>query len=303
MRALLLALGTLASAQQVPDLAYAPPLPRPAYGLGAGPRVAVDAAHHNFHTAAERYRPFAELLRRDGYRMESLDRTLSPEALKGLDVLVIANALHARNVEDWSLPTPSAFAPEEVRALKTWVEQGGALLLIVDHMPFPGAVTDLAQAFGLTFSNGFAADRASGQPWPFTFEPGKGLEPSAATRGRDASERVDRAMTYTGSAFRVPQGAIPVFRLDASYVSLEPTVAWAFKPDTPRVPLEGWCQGALLPRGKGRVAVFGEAAMFTAQLAGPDRVRVGMNAPEAAGNHQLLLNTLHWLTRLPGLQD
>lgn len=185
MRALLLALGTLASAQQVPDLTYAPPLPRPAYKPGAGPRVAVDAAHHNFHTAVERYRPFAELLRRDGYRVESLDRTLSAESLEGLDVLVIANALHPRNVDDWSLPTPSAFEPGEVRALKAWVEQGGALL----------------------------------------------------------------------------------------------------------------------PLGKGRVAVFGEAAMFTAQLAGPNRVQVGMNAPEAAGNHQLLLNTLHWLTRLPGLQD
>ncbi|MCA1635955.1 MAG: hypothetical protein LC802_20255 [Acidobacteria bacterium] len=55
----------------------------------------------------------------------------------------------------------------------------------------------------------------------------------------------------------------------------------------------GWTQGATLRSGKGRVALFGEAAMFTAQLAGPNRVRFGMNAPEAPQNAQFLLNVLH----------
>jgi hypothetical protein len=43
--------------------------------------------------------------------------------------------------------------------------------------------------------------------------------------------------------------------------------------------------------------------MFTAQLAGIQRLRVGMNAPEASQNHQLLLNIMHWLTRVEGLSD
>ena len=67
---LLLAAGII-SAQQVADLKYKPPIPRPAYEAGKGPRVAIDEAHHNFHTAGGRYRPFAELLRRDGYRVEA----------------------------------------------------------------------------------------------------------------------------------------------------------------------------------------------------------------------------------------
>jgi hypothetical protein len=45
------------------------------------------------------------------------------------------------------------------------------------------------------------------------------------------------------------------------------------------------------------MAVFGEAAMFSAQLAGPFQFRMGMNAPGAEQNHQLLLNVMHWLTR------
>ena len=45
-----------------------------------------------------------------------------------------------------------------------------------------------------------------------------------------------------------------------------------------------------------RVAVFGEAAMFSAQLAGPDKRQMGMNAPIASKNPQFLLNVMHWLS-------
>jgi hypothetical protein len=46
--------------------------------------------------------------------------------------------------------------------------------------------------------------------------------------------------------------------------------------------------------------VFGEAAMLTAQLAGPQRVPVGMNAPEAAHHSRLVLNTVRWLAGVTG---
>jgi hypothetical protein len=35
--------------------------------------------------------------------------------------------------------------------------------------------------------------------------------------------------------------------------------------------------------------------MFSAQLAGPNQVRAGMNSDFAEENHQLLLNIIHWL--------
>ena len=56
-------------------------------------------------------------------------------------------------------------------------------------------------------------------------------------------------------------------------------------------------QGAAIRKGQGRVAAFGEAAMFTAQVyeeEGP----TGMNHPGAAQNAQFVLNVLHWLTGL-----
>jgi len=290
-------------AQQVSDLNYNPPLARPAYESGKGPRVAIDEAHHNFHTADGRYKPFAGLLRRDGYRVESLSKALSSDSLKAVDVLVIANPLHERNVKDWSLPTPSAFAQDEIAALRTWVERGGSLFLVADHMPFPGATSDLAKAFGVEFSNGYATPGHREAGKPDTFAHTTGLRESAVTRGRSDDEKVSKIATFGGSAFKLPKDATAVIVFGANSVSLETRKAQGITPDAPKVPIEGWCQGAVMKVGKGRVAVFGEAAMFSAQLAGPQRRQMGMNAPEAKQNHQLLLNVIHWLTRSKGMPD
>jgi hypothetical protein len=74
------------------------------------------------------------------------------------------------------------------------------------------------------------------------------------------------------------------------------------QPDTPStlaaVRNGGRAQGVAFALGKGRVVVLGEAAMMSAQIAGPTgEGRMGMNAP---GNQdkQFALNVLHWLTRL-----
>ena len=49
------------------DLEFRPLIIDPAFEISAGPVVLIDEAHFNFHTAEGRYKPFAELLRRDGY--------------------------------------------------------------------------------------------------------------------------------------------------------------------------------------------------------------------------------------------
>jgi hypothetical protein len=300
---LLLTATGIVAGQQVPDLEHKPPIPRPAYEAGKGPHVAIDEAHHNFHTAEGRYKPFAELLRRDGYRVDGLRKALSAESLKGVDVLVISNALHERNAKNWSPPHPSAFTREEIAALRGWVEKGGSLFLIADHMPFPGAASDLGKAFGVEFSNGYAkAGHWKGrQPDTFTYE--TGLEKSIITRGRADAEKVTKVTTFTGSAFKLPKEATAVLVFGARSESLERTSGGEEAPRTLKVPIEGWCQGAVMKRGRGRVAVFGEAGMFTAQLAGPKKRPMGMNAPEADQNHQLLLNVMHWLSRVKGMTD
>jgi hypothetical protein len=300
---LLLVLPGPVAAQQEPDLNYNPPIPRPAYEAGAGPRVAIDEAHHNFHTVDGRYGPFAGLLRRDGYRVEGFRSLLSARSLEAVDVLVIANPLNERNVEDWSLPTPSAFTRDEIAAVRTWIDEGGSLFLIADHMPFSGAAGELAVALGVKFSNGYARPGHQQRGAPDMFNGATGLKECVVTRGRTEDERIAQVATFTGSAFTIPEAAIPVLVFGAESVSLETRKAPGITENAPEIPIEGWCQGALLKLHNGRVAVFGEAAMFSAQLAGPQQLPVGMNAPEAQENHQLLLNVMHWLTLADGMSD
>jgi hypothetical protein len=53
--------------------------------------------------------------------------------------------------------------------------------------------------------------------------------------------------------------------------------------------------------GKGRVAVFGDAALFSAQLVGKygQSYKIGMNAP-GNDDRQFALNVMHWLAGLLG---
>lgn len=298
-----LLLVPLVHPQQVADASFRPDI-NPTYTGGRGPRVVIDAGHNNFHTSEGRYLPFAELLRRDGYQVSGASSAFTAQSLKTVDVLVIANAMNAVNAPprgDWTLPTPSAFTREEVAAVNSWVGNGGSLFLIVDHMPMPGAAGDLARVFGVEFSNGFAAYKDEKGTGPIRFTPETGLRPGPWTEGRGPQERVDTVVTFTGSAFYLGGNAQQVLQFGEGYVSLTPYSAWDFRPDTPRVPIASWCQGAVLSHGKGRVAIFGEAAMFSAQQAGPNKMPMGMNSPEAKQNHQFLLNIMHWLTHAPGM--
>ena len=294
---LALAIASPLTSQQVADTSFIARLQNPAFKTGTGPVVLIDEAHNNFHTASGRYLAFAALLRRDGYVVRPSARVFTSEALAEGDALVISNAIGERNVDDWSLPVYPAFTEAEVAAVKQWVREGGSLMLIADHMPMPGAAATLAAAFGVRFLNGFAFESETQTDPPMMFRRSDGsLKSHYVTDGETPADRVDSVASYTGQAFDAGAAAIPimVFRPDA--VSFNPRVAWRFTDDTPQVSVGGWAQGAVLEYGRGRAAFFGEAAMFTAQVSGPERTPMGMNRPEAVQNQQLLRNVLRWLT-------
>ncbi|MCB0628266.1 MAG: alpha/beta hydrolase-fold protein [Saprospiraceae bacterium] len=291
-------------AQPQSDLAYHYPIHFSSYEKGEGPVIVIDGAHNNYHTYEGGFRPFALLLEEDGYRVQSGKEKFSNDYLKQCNILVIANPLSEDDTHGWIKPNPPAFSSDEVAALKSWVSEGGSLLLIADHMPFPGAASNIAEAFGFHFSNGFAmADQQQFPPSNFDRSSGT-LHENAITEGSSADERIDHIASFTGSAFQSPEGAMPILSFGKDHRSLEPDTAWRFHPDTPAVPLEGWQQGAALNFGKGRIVVYGEAAMLTAQIAqsrqGP--FKIGFNHPQADQNAQLVLNTIHWLDHAISLQ-
>lgn len=296
--------ATSAEADQVPDNSYNPPIENPAYPQNSGPVVTIDEAHFNFHTMEGRYGPFATLLQRDGYVVRPSTAQFSAQSLQGVDILVIANPLSESNAvqePNYSSPTPSAFTDAEIQAVRTWVENGGSLWLIADHFPWPGATDNLASAFGVHMLNGYAMRESSNDP-NFYFRRSGGTEilsDNVISNGRTAAERVNnQVMNFTGSAFQVDQdrNALPLLTLGPGVVSIMATQSWTWDRKTPRIPVEGYYQGAALRVGQGRVAVFGEAAMFTAQL--KDGTPMGMNAPGAEENYKFVLNVSHWLSGL-----
>lgn len=276
-------------AQQVPDTAYHFNISQPRYETGKGSVVAVDAAHNNFHTLDDRYGPFGRLLESDGYRPVSNSDPFTAKSLGNIKILVVSNPLDSSNTGAWQLPTPSAFSAAEISAVNAWVKGGGRLLLIADHMPFAGAAQALAQSFGFEYANCFAVDNRRRNLERF-YRGNQSLADNEITKG------IDTVITFTGSAFKIPKGAVPILALK-NYTLLLPQVAWQFEENTPSLSGEGYYQGAYMNYGKGKIAVMGEAAMFSAQLAGPNRNPVGLNRPEARQNNQFLLNLVHWLDR------
>jgi hypothetical protein len=287
-------LFALAQGQQVPDTAYRPYIAHPAYPPGKGPLICIDEGHNNFHTRGERYLPFALLLEQDGYITEGYTGQFDNERLNKCRILVISNALHETNITRWHKPVLSAFTAEETETVRQWVEAGGSLFLIADHMPMGGAAAEMAAAFGFGFTDGFAFDTAQAGPALFSRATGT-LADNILTNGCNAEERVDSIYSFTGQAFTIPVNASPVLTFSDRYMLLLSDTAWVFNDRTIYKPIVGSSQLAFMEYGKGRVVMSGEAAMFTAQLAGPQQVRVGMNSPYAANNFRLLLNIIRWL--------
>jgi hypothetical protein len=261
------------------------------YTSGHGPIVHIDEAHNNFHTLSTRYFTFGEVLKNDGYRPKPFTEKLTPSSLSDCKILVIANALAGGG--GWELPTPPAFTSSEVAALYRWVKAGGSLFLIADHMPCPGAVNDIGKSFGVNLYNGYALYQSEGSE-TFTRAAGT-LLGNVITNGRSSAERVDSITIFGGHAFLPSRSMHPIIRFSDDHKVFFPTVAGDFTEKTPVISASGLFHSIFFTEGKGKVVIVAEAAMFSAQRAGQGKIKMGMNAPEAKRNPQLLLNIMHWL--------
>lgn len=290
-----------AGVQQVPDPSFKFANAEPAFAAGKGPVVCIDEGHNNFHTAGGRYQSFAELLRADGYVVKPSAGKFTREVLAECAVMTIANAIGDANAEDWAYPHPSAFTKDELNALYNWIKGGGALLLISDHAPMAGAASDLGTLLGVAMFDGYARGNRGGENAPpdiFSLADGT-LKAHPILAGRNEKEAVDTVATFTGLPFHASRDFKPLMVFGAGAVANTiplhnfegmPQAEW------PALDIAGWWHGAARRLGKGRVVLLGEAAMCSAQLAGPEKWTMGMNHPKAAQNAQFCLNSVRWLT-------
>jgi hypothetical protein len=274
----------------------------PRFQPDKGPLVLIDEGHRNFHTIAGRYKPVADVLRNDGYQVAAHKSSFTQQSLAGAKLLIVASAVgdvDPKNPDKWKLPVPSAFTNTEVGIVVDWVKRGGALLLIVDYMPVAGMSANLAAGFGVHVANGYAYE--SNDENKIVFSKARGsLRPHAITDGTDDKERIDSVHTFAGTALLAPIGGQPLLMFGPDAYIVMPTNIpppdTAPPEDAPRYSIHGWSQGTVLEFGQGRVAVFGEAAVFSAQRY-PNGTVMGMNHPKADQNKQFLLNLVHWLSR------
>lgn len=278
--------GPAARAQQVTDTTFRAPVENPLYPPGTGPRVLIDQAHFNA-SDADRYAAAADMLRRDGYVVGVLDGPITRAALEPARLLVSFiygssawRAINALRDAEPSRTDFSAFTPAEVAAIRDWIAAGGALLLAVDHEPAPLAASELARALGVRFLNGIAyRDRTA----RLTFR-----REDSTLAEHPLTRDIGQVGTFGGSAFELERDGQPLLIFGGD------VRAWVAA-DSNEISVAGQLQGAVFTFGEGRVAVFGEAGMFTAQLNASGNP-MGMNAEIAKDNPAFLRNVVHWLT-------
>ncbi len=277
----------------LPDKYYAPDF-QPKYEQGTGPKVYIDEAHNNYHTSSGLYTTFTNILKKDGYTVYPFTSKISNTSLEQIKILVISNALHIKNSDNWEQPVYSAFEEREIQLIKKWVENGGSLFLIADHPPFSSASKNLAAAFGFEFTDGTALQKKKGKSDLFSRKNGL-LLANEITNGTTSEEYIDSIVTFTGQAFIIPDSAKSILHFDETFALYSPKIYNDFSNCIPEN-INGYSQGAYITVGKGKLVVFGEAAMFSGQLgAGLSFFKVGMNSSKAKNNYKLLLNIMHWL--------
>jgi hypothetical protein len=294
----LMSTGTIV-AQHLADPEFKAVVERPAY-LKSSPRLMFDEAHNNFHTLTGRYKPFADLLMSDGYRLVINRQPFTKKSLESFKLLVIANAL-AEDIDEPGAENP-AFTEEECVVVRDWVRSGGSLLLVANQRPFGSSSAILAKQFGVEMTGNHTQDDENfaekfRSDYIVYSRENQQLQNHAITQGRDESEKINRVIVFRGQSLKGPQDSIAFLKLAKSAKDILP----GENTNTPPVmtPVaDGYAQGIALKLGSGRVVVLGEADMLTALLGNPpENEPIGMNYP-GIDNKQLALNIMHWLSGL-----
>jgi hypothetical protein len=295
------------------------------------PAVLFDEAHHNFHTAGGLYKPFADLIRHDGYRVESNKKPLSRALLDRYEILIIANAEGAKEEAhrtgaaqahpvDVADPGGEEKEPQAAEVRVKIIDIAGPGVEEEGHRAAAQALRDVeCKVVGgwvksggslllITDMNQWgAAARNLADRFGVAMSQGVTIDPRHCVDGTPARLIFTDAAGLLGD-HPITRGRDPSERINrvVTYVGqslLGPPRSVPFlrlsnsaideDSDGGRVGAAGRCQGLAMIHGKGRVVVLGEAGALSAQLGaqGP----FGMNDP-GNDNRQLALNVMHWLS-------
>jgi hypothetical protein len=295
---MLLAVWPANAQRQLPDSGFSFSNDNPAYARGDGPRIMLSTTNSRYVEQGA-LDPFAALAQSDGFVVQRQEGPLI-DALAGFDgILVIANPFLTNFARYPAMEPPSAFSATEIATIRAWVENGGKLLLLADHAPFGGGSSELAAAFGFTFLNGHAVDAEQAalnyQRVNIEFTPEHGLNTShPIADGSTGREAVRRFFSFGGQAFIPADGAEILLTIPEGWDAVFTYRLRDELKTAPRIDASGMAQGAAMEYGEGRLAIFGEAGGFTAQII-DGSLKFGMNTAEGSDNPEFILATLRWL--------
>ena len=265
-----------------PDLQYKPQVRRQ-FNPERQPVISFDQAHNNRHLFLDKenkpgsYYGFGQLAEALGCKMQILTENVDSSILNQTDLLVIACPV-AENNEPYTMG--------EINTIRSWVREGGALLLITDHIPFSQSAVSLARAFDIQFTIGTVVDYA--QADKTIYEPGRIIYSTGKYSHESAIlNNTNSIITYAGQGLKKINGTSDTLLRFSPYAYYEDDAGQDFN-------AKGYSQLIAFQFGKGKVAVTGEAAFLTAQIKGDELIGLNNRRYE---NELLCSNLLNWLLR------
>lgn len=291
-------IASLSFAQMLNDTPFNAIVSSPKYSIGKGPKVLIDAGHHNFIVEMGLAKPLIDLATNDGYRVKVDSLLFTSAYLANYNLIVIMPAMPFQFGSKEVVTDEITFTTDELNALHNWVNEGGRLLMFSEHAPIDKSVTPLFNKFGIQLSIGIVADSNNCDPTikmagyqallKFTKENGLLNMDHPIVKGMNKNEMVINILGYGGSAL-TGEGYANIFKLsNTSYIR-------KWNGSLPSGSGNSQCLAGAV--GKGKLVAMGDCNGFTAMYinSGGKKFSAGMQVKELDWK-QFVLNTLHWLS-------
>ena len=298
---LFLLLFTITSqAQMLNDTPFNANVVHPKFKKGYGPKILIDAGHHNFVVELGLNKPLFDVASSDGYQIKIDSMQFTKEYLSNYQLVVIMSAMPFKYGSKNQVTDEITFTTDELNALHDFVSNGGSLLMFSEHAPLDKAVTPLFNKFGIQLSIGIVADSLNSDTtikmpgWPqqsflkFTSKNGLLNTEHPITKGEKKNERISNILTIGGSGL-TGDGYTNILKLSSSAMIKK------WNGTMPSGTPNSQCLAGNV--GKGKLAALGDCNGFTAMSlkSGGYKLSAGMQV-SGYDWKQFVLNTLHWLS-------
>ena len=297
---LFLLLFTIKSqAQMLNDSPFDANVVDPKFKKGYGPKILIDAGHHNFVVELGLNKPLFDVASSDGYQIKIDSMQFTKEYLSNYNIVVIWPAMPFKYGSKNQVTDEITFTTDELNALHDWVSNGGSLLMFSEHAPIDKSVTPLFNKFGIQLSTGIVVDSLNSDTpiempsWKYSFlkftsKNGLLNTEHPITKGEKKNERISNILTIGGSGL-TGDGYTNILKLSSSAMIKK------WNGTMPSGTPNSQCLAGNV--GKGKLVALGDCNGFTAMSlkSGEYKLSAGMQV-SGYDWKQFVLNTLHWLS-------